>query len=336
MISLPGLTLAAGRLQIARQILQTYAQYIDQGMLPNRFPDLGEQPEYNSVDATLWYFEAIRAYFHTTGDQDLLEELFPFLEEIIEHHQIGTRYQIHVDPEDGLLYAGEPGVQLTWMDVKVQDWVITPRTGKPVEVNALWYNALRSMAEFAIALGRSSTAYQAMGQRVQESFDRFWYAQGGYLYDVIDGPEGNDAKLRPNQLFTVSLHHSPLERVRQKAIVDVCARYLLTSHGLRSLAPDHSDYHPVYGGDLLTRDSAYHQGTVWGWLIGPFVSAHLRVYEDKKAARRFLSPLLQHLTDDGLGTISEIFDGDPPHTPRGCFAQAWSVAEVLRVYLQTS
>ena len=334
MISLPGLTLATGRPEVARSILRTFAQYVDQGMLPNRFPDAGEVPEYNTVDATLWYFEAIRAYFAATHDEQLLAELFPVLEEIIDWHERGTRYQIYVDPSDNLLYAGEKGVQLTWMDAKVGDWVVTPRIGKPVEINALWYNALLSMADFSRLFGKPADRYLTLANRVQESFSKFWNVDKGYCYDVIDGPDGNDGALRPNQLFAVSLHYSPLEKDHQKAVVDICGRQLLISHGLRSLAPGEPGYIGHYGGDARQRDGAYHQGTVWAWLIGPFVSAHLRVYKDPSTARSFLGPFIHHLSDHGLGSISEIFDGDPPFTPRGCIAQAWSVAELIRTLVE--
>jgi len=332
MISLPGLTLATGRPNIARSILQTFARHVSQGMLPNRFPDYGETPEYNTVDATLWYFEAIRAYHESTGNEKLLAELFPVLEDIIHWHERGTRYKIHVDPADGLLYAGEPGVQLTWMDAKWGEWVVTPRIGKPVEINALWYNALLCMAEFSETLKKSPKHYQKLAERVRANFSRFWNEDVGYCYDVIDGPDGYDPALRPNQLFAVSLRHSPLSAEKQKSIVDVCAHRLLTSHGLRSLAPNAPGYIGHYGGDAQRRDGAYHQGTVWGWLIGPFVSAHLRVYRDPITARGFLEPFFHHLADHGLGSLSEIFDGDSPFTPRGCIAQAWSVAELLRVW----
>jgi predicted glycogen debranching enzyme len=301
-------------------------------MLPNRFPDAGETPEYNTVDATLWYLEAIRACHAATGDDMLLRDLFPVLETIIEWHQRGTRYQIHVDPADGLLYAGEPGVQLTWMDAKVGDYVVTPRIGKPVEVNALWYHGLRTMAAFARRLGMSDASYEAAADQALQSFQRFWNAERGYCYDVLDTPDGDDATLRPNQLLAVSLLHSPLLPEQQRAVVDVCARHLLTPHGLRSLAPDDPAFVAHYGGDPWHRDTAYHQGTVWGWLIGPFIEAHQRVYAQPDIARSFLTPLLRHLSDHGLGSLSEIFDGEAPFTPRGCFAQAWSVAEVLRVW----
>jgi predicted glycogen debranching enzyme len=343
MISLPGLTLVTGRPEVAARILRTFARFVDRGMLPNHFPEADERPEYNTVDATLWYFEAIRAYHAATGDDALLRDLFPVLQEMVEWHQRGTRYNIHVDPTDGLLYAGEPGVQLTWMDAKVGDWVVTPRIGKPVEINALWYNTLCSMAGFARRLGkpadRAADAYETLAEQARAGFARFWNKARGYCYDVIDGPDGHDpagaGDARPNQLLAVSLPHSPLAPEQQRAVVDACARHLLTSHGLRSLASDDPAYVGYYGGDQHQRDAAYHQGTVWGWLIGPFVSAYLRVYGDYERARSFLQPLIHHLADHGLGSLSEIFDGDPPFTPRGCIAQAWSVAEALRAWQTT-
>lgn len=330
MISLPGLTISTGRPDVARPILRTFARYVDRGMLPNRFPDAGEPPEYNTVDATLWYFEAIRAYHTATGDDELLRLLFPVLADIIEWHRRGTRYNIHLDTGDGLLYAGEEGVQLTWMDAKVGDWVVTPRIGKPIEVNALWYNALLSMAAFAQRLGKPKQEYEQMAERAAAGFTRFWNNAVGYCYDVVDGPQGHDASLRPNQIFAVSLPESPLTPVQQRGVVESCARSLLTSHGLRSLAPDHPQYQGHYGGDQRQRDGAYHQGTVWGWLIGPFVLAHLRVFNDPAIARNLLEPMANHLQAHGVGSLSEIFDGDAPMTPRGCIAQAWTVAEVLR------
>jgi len=336
MIALPGLTLATGRPEVAARILRTCARYVDRGMLPNRFPDEGEMPEYNAVDATLWYFQAVYEYVCHTGDWQLVVDLYPVLVDVVGWHERGTRYGIGVDPHDGLLRAGELGVQLTWMDAKVDDWVVTPRTGKPVEVNALWYNALRIMADFARQTQDTDAAgrYEALTRRVAASFaDRFWHAPGGYLYDVIDGPTGNDAALRPNQIFAVSLPHSPLPIDRARAVVEAVGRSLLTSYGLRSLTSDHPDYVGRYGGDRWARDSAYHQGTVWSWLIGPYVTACHRVTGDTVGARRLLEPFADHLRDAAMGTISEIFDGDPPHTPRGCPAQAWSVAEVLRAWL---
>ena len=333
MIALPGLTLSTGRPEIARSILRTFARFVDRGMLPNVFPDAGETPEFNTVDATLWYFEAIRQDYASTQDRELLQELFPVLADIVNWHVRGTRYNIHADLADGLLYAGEPGVQLTWMDAKVGDWVVTPRIGKPIEVNALWYNALVTMAGFARVLGLPAAEYESLASRAKAGFGRFWNEQAGYCYDVLDGPEGNDATLRPNQIFAVSLPESPLSPEQQRAVVDICARRLLTSHGLRSLAPDHPQYQGHYGGSPRERDSAYHQGTVWGWLLGPFALAHLRVYGDPVAAASFLEPMADHLKTHGLGSASEIFDGDAPFTPRGCVAQAWTVAEVLRAWM---
>jgi len=335
MISLPGLLLVTGRHEVAARVLRTFAHFVDRGMLPNRFPDAGKMPEYNTVDATLWYFEAIRTTHAASGDDALLAELFPVLQEIIEWHVRGTRYNIHVDPADGLLYAGEPGVQLTWMDAKVGDWVVTPRIGKPVEINALWYNALCVLAEFAHRLGEPAARYKALAQQARRGFARFWNEEGGYCHDVIDGPGGDDLALRPNQLLAISLPHSPLDARQQRAVVDVCAHHLLTSHGLRSLAPEDPAYLGDYGGDQRQRDAAYHQGTVWGWLIGPFIDAHLRVYRDREQARSYLEPCARHLAAHGVGSISEIFDGDPPFAPRGCIAQAWSVAEVLRAWQAT-
>ncbi|MDJ0755754.1 MAG: amylo-alpha-1,6-glucosidase [Ardenticatenaceae bacterium] len=332
MIALPGLTLATGRPEIARKILETFHHYVDRGMLPNRFPDQGERPEYNTADATLWYFEAIQAYLDSTQDLSLIETLFPTLEAIIEAHQKGTRYQIHQDPADGLLYAGEEGVQLTWMDAKVGDWVVTPRIGKPIEINALWFNALHIMADLAGKIGKDPLPYQQMIAAMQPAFQRFWHEAVGYCFDVIDGPHGHETLLRPNQLLAVSLRYSPFDASQQKKIVDSCATHLLTPHGLRSLAPFEKGYTGRYGGSVIKRDGAYHQGTTWGWLIGPFVTAHYRVYQDARMARSFLDPLLNHLWDGCLGTMSEIFDGKVPFSPRGAFAQAWTVAEVLRVW----
>ncbi|MBD2019457.1 amylo-alpha-1,6-glucosidase [Leptolyngbya sp. FACHB-36] len=335
MISLPGLTLCTGRPEIARSILRTYSRYISQGMLPNRFPDAGETPEYNTVDATLWYFEALRSYYSVTEDEDLVQELFPAMAEVIDWHCRGTRYNIHLDPADGLLYAGEAGVQLTWMDAKVDDWVVTPRIGKPVEVNALWYNALRTMAKLARQIHKPHQEYEAIADRALARFSRFWNPSVGYCYDVLDGPNGDDDALRPNQIFAVSLPESPLTPVQQQGVVAACARSLLTSHGLRSLDPAHPQYTGHYSGTPLQRDGAYHQGTVWGWLIGPFVQAHLRVYNQPTKAREFLEPMVNHLQAAGMGSLSEIFEGDAPMMPKGCIAQAWTVAEVLRAWLAT-
>ena len=337
MIALPGLALATGRYNVAEKILQTFARFVDQGMLPNRFPDYDEDPEYNTVDATLWYFEAIRAYYNKTGDFEMVRELFPVLQRIIEAHKNGTRYSIHMDSADGLLYAGQEGVQLTWMDAKVDNWVVTPRIGKAVEINALWYNALCIMHEFAQLLGEDADYFNALSAKVARGFDKFWNSESDCLFDVIGGPEGFDASIRPNQLFAVSLHHSPLTGLRQKSVVDTCARHLLTPHGLRSLAPMDSRYSGVYGGDRYQRDGAYHQGPVWGWLIGAFAVAHQRVYNSPAQARSYLKPLLNHMEDAAcIGSMNEIFDGDAPFTPRGCPAQAWTVAEVLRAWEATA
>jgi len=331
MIALPGLTLATGRAGVARQILLAFSRCVDGGMLPNNFPDAGGKPEYNTVDAALWYFESLRQYFEATQDDVTLQKLFPILAGVIEAHVAGTRYNIHVDPTDGLLYAGEPGVQLTWMDAKIGDWVVTPRTGKPVEINALWINALETMAGFARSLARTGDAYEKLAAKTKKSFQKFWNLDRNCCFDVIDSPGiGNDASLRPNQIFAVSLPVSPLTPQQQRAVVDICARRLLTSHGLRSLAPGETGYSGHYGGSPRDRDAAYHQGTVWGWLLGPFARAHFRVYRDREAALRFLEPLGRQIYASGLGTLSEIFDGDAPFTSRGCIAQAWTVAEVLR------
>ena len=334
MISLPGLTIATGRPEIGRRVLSTFARFVDRAMLPNRFPDAGQAPEYNTVDATLWYFEAIRSYHAATDDDVLLKELFPILEDIVAWHRRGTRYGIAEDPTDGLLRAGEPGVQLTWMDAKVGDWVVTPRTGKAVEINALWYNALRAMAGFARRLGQPAESWETLAGRVRGGFERFWNGTAGYCYDVIDGPSGHDDALRPNQIFAVSLAESPLPPDRQRQVVDACARHLLTSFGLRSLGPGHPQYHGGYCGGPKERDAAYHQGPVWAWLLGPFALAHLRVYGDAAAARTFLEPLAHHLDDYGVGSIAEIFEGEPPFRPRGCIAQAWSVSETLRAWME--
>ncbi len=331
-ISLAGLTLITGRAEIARDILRTYAQLVSGGMLPNQLPPAGETPQYNTVDAALWYFIAVEQYFEITSDVFLIQQLFPVLEEIVNAYSRGTRFHIHVDQADGLLYAGEEGVQLTWMDAKVGNWVVTPRVGKPIEVNALWLNATTAMAKFARAINKNPEPYEAMAQRARAGFARFWNPARNYCFDVLDGPAGNDATLRPNQIFAVSLAESALSASQQRDVVDVCARELLTPFGLRSLGPKEPGYHRQYVGKPEERDAAYHQGTVWGWLLGPFALAHLRVYQDPGTAGSFLEPMLWQINVAGLGTLSEIFDGDPPFAPRGCIAQAWSVAETLRAW----
>jgi predicted glycogen debranching enzyme len=332
MVSLPGLTLTTGRPEVAKRILTTFARFLDHGLVPNRFPDAGGAPEYNTVDATLWYVQAVRAFHDATGDDRFLRDLVPLLESIIAAHRDGTRYGIHADPVDGLLASGQSGVPLTWMDVKIGDEILTPRTGKAVEVNALWYNALAAMADFARRLGTPAERWESLARRARTSFSRFWNAEAGYCYDVIDGPAGTDPTLRPNQIFAVSLPDSPLPLERQRRIVDVCARHLVMSYGLRSLPAGHPEYRGHYRGDPRARDQAYHEGTAWAWLLGPFALAHFTVYRDAEAARRFLLPLADHVSDYGLGSIAEIFDGDPPFTPAGCIAQAWSVAEALRAW----
>src|SRR6476646_9771294 len=328
MISLPGLTLATGRPETALRILQTFVRFVSQGMLPNVFPGAGDHPEYNTADASLWFFEAWRAYVEATGDVGALRGVFPVLSDMIEWHERGTRYGIGIDPTDGLLKAGAQGVQLTWMDAKVGDWVVTPRIGKPVEINALWYNALSIMSAFAVRLGEPDP-FSAPAETAKRSFARFVRADGEGLFAVIDGPHGADASIRPNQIFAVSLPHSPLDPDDQARTVQVCRRHLLTAFGLRSLAPGSPAYHPSYGGGVLQRDGGYHQGPVWGWLLGPFCLAAYRVSKDATAARAVLEAMSDALEDQGIGTIGEIFDGDPPHHPRGAPAQAWSVACTL-------
>jgi 4-alpha-glucanotransferase len=332
MIALPGLALATGRHDTARRILMTFARFVDQGMLPNVFPGSGEKPEYNTADAALWYIEAWRAYVETTRDRSSLKQVYPVLQSIVDWYVRGTRYGIQVDPADGLLRAGEPGVQITWMDAKVGDWVVTPRIGKPVEINALWFNALVAMTRFAGDLAAPAAPYEALASAAQKGFQRFIHPTHGGMYDVLDGPEGDDSSIRPNQIFAVSLPASPLTQPMQARVVAQCGRELLTSYGLRSLDPSHKDYRPVYQGGVWERDGAYHQGPVWGWLLGHFALAEFRVHGDAARAQERLHPLRDHLCDAGLGTVSEIFDGAPPHTPRGAPAQAWSVACTLEAW----
>jgi predicted glycogen debranching enzyme len=331
MISLPGLTLVTGRPEVALRILRTFSQFVSQGMLPNVFPGAGETPEYNTADASLWFFEAWRAYVSTTGDLPALRDAYPALADMIAWHQRGTRYGIVVDAADGLLRAGQAGVQLTWMDAKVGDWVVTPRIGKPVEINALWYNALCIMSDFARKLGKADN-FAAPAAAARAGFARFSRADGQGLYDVIDGPDGDDDRIRPNQIFAVSLPHSPLDLLEQQRVVDVCRQHLLTSYGLRSLAPGAAEYHPHYCGGVRERDGGYHQGAVWGWLLGHYALAVFHVTGDAAAAQALLEPMRDTLADQGLGTIGEIFDGDPPHEPRGAPAQAWSVACTLQAW----
>jgi predicted glycogen debranching enzyme len=331
MISLEGLTLVAGRPREARWILKTFAHYIRDGLIPNNFPEGERTGVYHTVDATLWYFHALDRYFDTTEDRDTLAFLFEILSGVVERHVAGTGFGIHVDPSDGLLAAGAEGYQLTWMDAKVEDWVVTPRRGKPVEIQALWYNALRLMARWAKLLGRDQGTFDQRAEQAFQSFNRrFWIEKDHYLYDVVDGPGGDDPTFRPNQVFSLALRFPVLDESRWRPVVNGVTAKLLTPVGLRTLSPDHRDYKKMYWGDLRARDAAYHQGTVWPWLIGPYVNAYLRAFGEKPPAR-ILDGLLAHLRDAGIGTISEIFDAEQPYHPRGCMAQAWSVAEVLRV-----
>ena len=336
MIALPGLTLATGRYDDARAILLAFAAAADRGMLPNRFPDAGESPEYNTVDATLWFFEAVRAFAARTGDYEFVRKhLYGAMAEIVDWHQRGTRYGIRVD-RDGLLLAGEPGAQLTWMDAKIGDWVVTPRHGKPVEIEALWYNALKVMEDLAGRFDDGAQArYGELAGRARGSFvPLFWNDAAGCLYDVVNGEE-RDASIRPNQVFAASLCHTMLSRAQARSVVAVVERELLTPYGLRSLSPGDPRYRGRYEGDPFSRDSAYHQGTVWPWLMGPFLTAYRNAYgrsaKTRRQAARWLEPLRCYMAGEGGGQIPEVFDGDAPHRAGGCFAQAWSVAEVLRV-----
>ncbi|MGZ4825082.1 MAG: amylo-alpha-1,6-glucosidase [Terriglobales bacterium] len=336
MISLPGLTLATGRPEVAWSILLEFAQHVNRGMLPNRFPDAGEEPEYNTVDATLWFIEAIRKYLDYTGDfESVRAKLYPVLADIMQWHFRGTRHGIRMD-SDGLLACGEPGVQLTWMDAKVGDWVVTPRHGKPVEIQALWHNALVFMRGLSSRFGYKSDAqrYAAAAKTARTSFaEKFWNPDRNCLFDVINGTE-RDASIRPNQIFAVSLPPRLLSAEKEQAVVKVVQRELLTPYGLRTLDRGDPQYRGSYGGDPWSRDAAYHQGTVWPWLLGPFVTAYLKVHKCSPAAleetESWLGAFEQHLGEEGLGQVSEVFSGDPPHQPGGCIAQAWSVAELLR------
>ena len=341
MIALPGLTLATGRPDIAASVLRTFARFVSEGMLPNRFPDGGDPPEYNTVDASLWFFIAVHDYLRTSNDGQFAAQIYPTLKDMVGWHVRGTRFGIGMDPADGLLRAGESGVQLTWMDAKVGDWVVTPRIGKPVEINALWFNAVSILRDLAADLGQAQDQIEfgALAGRIRASFEpAFWFEAGGYLYDVIDGPEGDadasgrrrDSSLRPNQIFALSLPHALLSGDRGRHVLDVCLAELWTPVGLRSLAPGDGRYIGHYGGSPVERDGAYHQGTVWTWLLGPLATAHYRMHRDASAALDLLGGMPAHLREACVGQVSEIMDGDAPFEARGCFAQAWGVAEVLR------
>jgi predicted glycogen debranching enzyme len=341
MISLEGLTLSTGRFREAGWILRTFAYHIRDGLIPNMFPEGENQGLYHTADATMWFFHALDRYVEATHDRATLRVILPKLVDIVRHHREGTSFGIGVDGEDGLLVQGAEGYQLTWMDAKVEGWVVTPRRGKAVEINALWYNALRLLEEWAheCPCPISTTELAQLSTRVRESFNkRFWYEAGGYLYDVVDGERGgDDAAFRPNQLFSISLKYPVLDESRWESVVRACAEKLLTSVGLRSLAPGHPDYKSKYYGDLRSRDAAYHQGTVWAWLIGPFIDAWLKVYpHDKAGARRVLEGFDPQMVEGAIGTISEIFDAEAPYHQRGCVAQAWSVAEALRCWIRTA
>ncbi len=340
MISLEGLTLTTGRKREAGYILRTFAHYVRDGLIPNMFPDRSAGGLYHTADATLWFFHAVDRYLEATGDRSTLQRILPKLREIVEHHLRGTRFGIGVDPQDGLLRQGAEGYQLTWMDAKVDGWVVTPRRGKAVEINALWYNALRLLEGWVREeIGEGEAASLAeQAERARDSFNRrFWYAEGGYLYDVVDAEGGgDDPACRPNQIFAISLRHAVLDQERWEPVLNTVRDRLLTPVGLRSLSRDHPDYRSVYQGDLPARDAAYHQGTVWGWLIGPFVDAWLKVHpDDRTGARDFLQGFVDHLDEFGIGSIAEIFDAEAPFVPRGCIAQAWSIAEVLRCWVKT-
>ena len=343
MISLEGLTLTTGRCLEAGYILRTFAHYVRDGLIPNMFPDGEKDGLYHTADATLWFFHALGRYLKKSDDHITLTLLLPTLVDIVEHHLRGTKFNIHVDPADGLLVQGEEGYQLTWMDAKMGDWVVTPRRGKAVEINALWYNALALLSQWLRQMDDADAAqgYEEHAKRARISFNkRFWFADGGYLYDVVDcnGQQGtHDVSCRPNQIFAVSLDHPVLDEARWNSVVDLVQEKLLTPVGLRSLSPDDPEYKPIYAGDLRSRDGAYHQGTVWAWLIGPFIDAWLKVHPgDKTGARKFLEVFPVHLSDNGLGTIGEVFDAREPHMSGGCIAQAWSVAEVLRSWVKTT
>ena len=341
MIAFSGLTLATHRYQEAEEILKTFAQYVHHGMIPNMFPDGGQAPLYNTADASLWYFYAVDQYLHYVNTDEarlfIQKDIYPALKEIIHAYQTGTDFSIYMDT-DGLIHAGSGLDQVTWMDVRVGEWVVTPRHGKPVEINALWYNALCVMEQLSKAYGEDSSVYTNLAQKVRTSFcEKFWYEEGQYLYDVIDEDEC-DTSLRPNQIYAVSLPYTMLDDEKANSVVKIVHEKLYAERGLRSLSQSHPDYHPIYLGALPKRDAAYHQGTAWGFLMGGFITAYTKVHHHSKdsiaQALEFLRPVKEQFYEGGIGSISEIFDGDAPHHCRGCYAQAWSVGEVLRCYTE--
>jgi predicted glycogen debranching enzyme len=336
MISLEGLTLCTGRHREASAILRTFSHYIKDGLLPNLFPEGEREALYHTVDATLWYFHAIDRYVSRTQDRTIITDLYDGLREVIDHHVRGTRFGIGVDANDGLLHAGAPGYQLTWMDAKAENWVVTPRRGKPVEVQALWFNALCLMSEWGKSIGRPISGFDELALQARGSFNaRYWNEGQRCLFDVVEGEQGDDPSVRPNQVISMSLKYPILEEKRWRPVLERVTEKLLTPYGLRTLSPDDKDYQRNYHGNLRTRDGAYHQGTVWPWLIGHYVDAWLRVNRNPAGARALLAAFPGHLRDAGIGSISEIFDAERPYLPRGCIAQAWSVAEVLRAWLNS-
>ncbi len=339
MISLEGLTLVTGRFTEAGWILRTFARYIRKGLIPNLFPEGEKEGRYNTADATLWFFHALNRYLQYTNDRFTLNSLLDKLTEIIDAHVKGTLFGIGADPADGLLSQGQLGLQLTWMDAKVEDWVVTPRSGKAVEINALWYNALKLMEKWLRVEKRDSlvSELEKLSAKVYKSFnERFWNEELNYLYDVIDGDQEADSSCRPNQILAISLDYPVLDKSKWEAVIKVVSEKLLTPFGLRTLSEEHPHFKPKYFGDLRARDAAYHQGTVWAWLIGPFIDAWLKLYPDQqKKAGEFLKSFDSHLSEACIGSVSEIFDAQAPYTPRGCIAQAWSVAELLRSLIKT-
>jgi predicted glycogen debranching enzyme len=340
MISLEGLTLITGRFVEAAWILRTFARYVRDGLIPNMFPEGQHEGLYHTADATLWFFHAVDRYLKKTGDRGMIVALLPVMETIVDYHLRGTRFGIGVDPADGLLRQGQDGFQLTWMDAKVGDWVVTPRRGKAVEINALWYNALRLLEGWLTDGGRkeAATSISEHADRARSNFNRrFWNSETGCLFDVIDGEQPQDPAIRPNQVLAISLDYPVLDTEHWNSVLSVVEKELLTPVGLRSLSPSHPDYKSKYSGDLRSRDAAYHQGTVWAWLSGPFIDAWLKVHDNENAAaRKFLDGFVPHLNEGCIGSISEVFDAEEPYTERGCIAQAWSVAEVLRCYVKTT